>query len=135
MNDLSRWSPDQDPPRDEALHRLLLAADGPGPGADVDWARLQARVMRGAGRAWWDIVVQWRRVAVAASVAAMLAAGALLWGADTGEEEFAELAPIEDVAPESVALARVVADYPDETVLASLLQTARDEELTAWSAP
>src|SRR6185437_16201029 len=106
-----------------------------GPGADVDWARLQARVMGGAGRAWWDIVVQWRRVAVAASVAAMLAAGALLSGAGTGEEEFAELAPIEDVAPESVALARVVADYPDETVLASLLQTARDEELTAWSAP
>ena len=68
MNDPSRWSLDQDPPRDESLARLLRAADGAVPGADVDWVRLQAAVMRDVepasgpprdvGREWWDVVVQ-----------------------------------------------------------------------------
>ena len=139
MNDPSRWSLDQDPPRDESLARLLRAADGSAPGADVDWERLHTAVMRGlgpafaeaadAGREWWDVVVRWRRVAAAASVAAMLAAGALLWQAGAGP---GELTLNEDDPPESVALARVVAAYPDEAVLASLLQTARTDELTAW---
>ena len=139
MNDPSRWSLDRDPPRDEALARLLRAADGAGPGADVDWRRLHAAVTRDlglgsgprreGGREWWDVVVQWRRVAAAASVAAMLAAGALLWQAGGGQ---AELTLSEDDPPESVALARVVAAYPDEAVLTSLIETARTDELTTW---
>ena len=139
MNDPSRWSLDHDPARDEPLARLLRAADRPAPGADVDWEGLHAAVMRGlvpaveadadGDREWWDVVVQWRRVAAAASVAAMLAAGAMLWQAGTGSEE---LALTEDDPPESVAMARVVAAYPDDVVLSSLLQTARTDELTAW---
>ena len=139
MNDPSQWSLDQDPPRDDGLARLLRAADGPTPGAEVDWERLHAAVMRGATaqmgagpaappREWWDVLVQWRRVAAAASVAAMLAAGALVWRAESGTEELA----VADAAPESVALARVVAAYPDEDVLSSLLQATRTDELTSW---
>ena len=90
MNDPAYWSHDQDPPRDDALARQLRAADGASPGQDVDWERLRTAIMRGAARAggpaarlppgeWWDVVVRWRQVAAAASVAAMLAAGALVW--------------------------------------------------------
>jgi hypothetical protein len=139
MNDPTRWSPEQDPPRDDTLARLLRQADGPTPGADVDWERLHAAVMRGAvspggiiavpPRDWWDVVAQWRRVAVAASVAAMLGAGASLWSTGLGSSE---LASGDDAAPESVALARVVADYPDDAVFTSMIQTARNDEFTTW---
>ena len=95
MNDPARWSHDQDPPRDDALARQLRAADGAAPGQDVDWERLRTAIMRGAARAggpaarlppgeWWDVVVRWRQVAAAASVAAMLAAGALVWRSGGG---------------------------------------------------
>jgi hypothetical protein len=139
MNDPRRWSPDQDPPRDDTLARLLRQADRPPPGADVDWERLRAAVMRGAvspdeiaaapPRGWWDVVAEWRRVAVAASVAAMLGAGASLWSSGLGSSE---LASADDAAPESVALARVVDDYPDDAVFTSLIQTARNDEFTSW---
>ncbi len=128
MNDPSRWSLDQDPPRDDALARLLRAADHPAPEAEVDWERLHAAILRRAApREWWDVVVQWRRVAVAAGVAA-LAAGVLLWRAESAGSELA----LADAAPESAALARVVAAYPDEAVLTSLLQADRNDEFTAW---
>lgn len=140
MNDPSRWSLDRDPPRDEPLGRLLRAADGRGPGADVNWERLHAALMRGLapasgpapdrGREWWDVVVEWRRVAAAASIAAMLAAGVLL--SRSGAASSGELTLTKDDPPESVALARVVAAYPDDAVLSSLLETARTDELTAW---
>jgi hypothetical protein len=81
-------------------------------------------------RQWWDVLVQWRRVAAAASVAAILAAGTLEWRGESSMRE-PEAA---DAAPESVALARVVADYPDDDVLTSLLQTARNDEFTSWGA-
>jgi hypothetical protein len=140
MKERSQWSLDQDPPRDAALAHLLRAADG-SPGDAVDWERLHATVMRratGAGatpsgpasREWWDVLVQWRRVAAAASVAAILGAGTLEWRGESGPEEL----EVADAAPESVALARVVADYPDDDVLTSLLQTARNDELTSWGA-
>jgi hypothetical protein len=142
MNDLARWSHDQDPPRDDALARQLRAADGAAPGQNVDWERLRTAIMRGAARAggpaarlppgeWWDVVVRWRQVAAAASVAAMLAAGALVWRSGGGAEEFAVG---DDTAPESVALARVVAAYPDDAVLVSFLETARNDEFTSWGA-
>jgi hypothetical protein len=138
MNDPSRWSLDQDPPLDEPLGRLLRAADGSTPGADMDWERFRAAVMRravaarpawGGGREWWEVVVQWRRVAAAASIAATLAAGALVWHAGIGTTE---VTLSDDDPPESVALARVVAAYPDDAVFTSLLQTARADELTSW---
>jgi hypothetical protein len=142
MNDPAYWSHDQDPPRDDALARQLRAADGAAPGQDVDWERLRSAIMRGAARAggpaarlppgeWWDVVVRWRQVAAAASVAAMLAAGALIWRSGGGAEEFAVG---EDTAPESVALARVVAAYPDDAVLVSFLETAHNDEFTSWGA-
>jgi hypothetical protein len=80
-------------------------------------------------REWWDVVVQWRRVAMAASVAAMLGAGAWVWSTELGSSE---LASGDDAAPESVALARVVADYPDDAVFTSLIQTARNDDFTSW---
>jgi hypothetical protein len=133
MNDPKHWSLDQDPPRDEALARVLRAADDPAPGTDVDWERLHARILRRpppgatAPREWWDVVVQWRRVAAAASVAA-LAAGVLLWRADSAGPELA----LSEAAPESMALARVVAAYPDEAVLTSMLQANGNDEFTSW---
>ncbi len=142
MNDPALWSHDQDPPRDDAIARQLRAADGAAPGQDVDWERLRVAIMRGAsGTAgpaarlppgeWWDVVVGWRRVAAAASVAAMLAAGALVWRSGWSAEE---LAIGDDTAPESVALARVVAAYPDDAVLVSFLDTAGNDEFTSWGA-
>ena len=142
MNDPALWSRDQDPPRDDALARQLRAADGAARGQHVDWERLRTAIMRGAARVggpaarlppgeWWDVVVRWRQVAAAASVAAMLAAGALVWRSGGGAEEFAVG---DDTAPESVALARVVAAYPDDAVLVSFLETARNDEFTSWGA-
>jgi hypothetical protein len=136
MNDSSRWSLDQDPPRDDALARLLAAADQPPPGADVDWDRLRTAIVRrahlrgpaSASREWWEVVVQWRRLAAAASIAALLAAAALLWQADASEPDLA----LTDAAPESAALARVVASYPDDAVLTSMLEQSRTDEFTSW---
>jgi hypothetical protein len=129
MSDPSSWTPDQDPPRDERLGRLLRQADVQPPGAGIDWERLHAAVMRGARWRWWDVVVQWRRVAAAASVAAMLAAGALLWSAGS---DSSDVVSQDDAAPESVALAQVVAAYPDDAVFTSMLQNARNDEFTSW---
>lgn len=138
MTDPEHWSLDRDPPRDEGLARQLRAAGRAAPGDEADWERLRARVMSAAtggasGRAssgeWWDVVVRWRRVAAAASVAAMLAAGALVWRSGWASDE---ITIGEDAAPESVALARVVAEYPDDAVLVSFLETARADEFTSW---
>ena len=131
----SRWSFNDDPPRDEALARLLRAGTPPVPEHEVAWDELHGAILRAAraapgARQWWDVVLEWRRVAIVASVAAMLAAGALLWQAGGSTDE--EVALAADAAPESVALARVVAAYPDDAVLTSLLQTAREDELTDW---
>jgi hypothetical protein len=141
MNDPAHWSLDQDPPRDESLGRQLRAAEGAAPGHAVDWERLRTAIMAAAGPAgtaarlppgeWWDVVVRWRRVAAAASVAAMLAAGALVWRSGWAAEE---LAIGEETAPELVALARVVADYPNDAVLVSFLDTASNDEFTSWGA-
>ena len=141
MNDPTRWSLDQDPPRDEALARRLRAAEGVAPGHDPDWERLRAAIMTSAGPVgaapirpaseWLDVVVGWRRAAAAASVAAILAAGALVWQSGSAAEE---LAIGEEIAPESVALARVVADYPDDAVLVSFMENARNDELTSWGS-
>ena len=136
MNDSSRWSLDQDPSRDDALARLLAAADQTPPGADVDWERLRGAIVRQANlrgsvsatREWWDVVAQWRRLAAAASIAALLAAAALLWQADRTDAELA----LTDAAPESAALARVVAAYPDDAVLTSMLEQDRTDEFTSW---
>jgi hypothetical protein len=139
MTDPAHWSLDTDPPRDRALARQLRAAEDAAPLADAEWDRLRSAIMtaagasrpdiRGAEREWWDVVAQWRRVAVAASVAAILGAGALVWGSGPAAEE---LAIGEGTAPESVALARVVADYPDDAVLVSFLDNARADEFTSW---
>jgi len=132
----SRWSFNDDPPRDEALARLLRAGTPPVPEHEVAWDELHGAILRAArvapgARQWWDVVLEWRRVAIAASVAAMLATGALLWQAGGSTDD--EVALAADAAPpESVALARVVAAYPDDAVLTSLLQTAREDELTDW---
>jgi hypothetical protein len=136
MNDPSRWSLDQDPPRDDALAQLLAAADQPRPGADVDWERLRNTIVRRADlrgsvsspREWWDVVVQWRRLAAAASIAALLAAAALLWQTDASDADLA----LTEAAPESAALARVVAAYPDDAVLTSMLEQSRTDEFTSW---
>jgi hypothetical protein len=52
----------------------------------------------------------------------------LLWRADSAGSELALL----DAAPESMALARVVAAYPDEAVLTSMLQADDNDEFTSW---
>ncbi len=146
MTDPSRWSLDRDPPRDASLARVLRLADA-APGTDVDWDRLHEGVIRRATsfaagaagaaggtsaterREWWDVVVQWRRLAAAASVAAILGAGALIWASGRTSSESAVG---DDTAPELVALARVVAAYPDDAVFTSLLQADGADELGTW---
>ncbi len=131
MSDQIRW--DQDPPPDEALARLLRAGDAAVPHGAVDWERLCRNVMRSAAgeeagvHDWWEVVAQWGRVAMAASLAAMLLSGFLLWRA------MAESPQPEAIAtPESIAVARAVSAYPDETAFASLVRTEHHDEFTTW---
>lgn len=132
----SHWSLDTDPPRDERLARLLRSAESADPGA-VDWDGLHARILRGAGMAagapaageWWDVVAQWRRVAVATSMAAILGAGALLWRTGQSDTDVS----LHDATPETAALARVVVAYPDEAVFTSMVEDAGTDELAAWT--
>lgn len=132
----SHWSLDTDPPRDERLARLLRSAESADPAA-VDWDGLHARILRGAGmaagapaaREWWDVVAQWRRVALAASVAAILAAAALLWRTGQSDTDVS----LYDATPETAALARVVVAYPDEAVFTSMVEDAGTDELAAWT--
>lgn len=131
MTDESRW--DQDPPPDESLARLLGTAAA-APFDAVDWERLVRGVMRAAGsnigrtRDWMDVVAQWGRVAMAASIVAMLVSGFLLWQAanDPGAPETAA------TAPESIAVARAASAYPDEPAFASLVRTEHHDEFTSW---
>ncbi|HUR96365.1 MAG TPA: hypothetical protein VMY76_17435 [Gemmatimonadales bacterium] len=135
MTEPVQWSPDRDPARDDTLARLLRQVDGTAPADRVDWERLHAGILARvaaadpAPRAWWNVLVQWRRLAVAASLAAMLGAAALVWEADSGASEL-ELG--DAIAPEAAALARVVAAYPDDAVFTSLIQTARSDVLISW---
>jgi hypothetical protein len=128
MNDETRW--DQDPPHDEGLARLLRAGDAPYHA--VDWEHLCRTVMRSAVSSaapnWWELVAQWGRVAVAASVAAMLLSAFLLWQAISVSPE-TELAA---AVPESIAVARAASAYPDESTFASLVRTEHHDEFTTW---
>jgi hypothetical protein len=130
MSDEIRW--DQDPLRDERLARMLRAGSAGVPDRAVDWEGLCREVMRGATRSaglnWLDFVAQWGRVAVAASLVAMIVSGLLFWQVITGSPE-PELAT---AAPESIAVARAASAYPDETTFASLVRTEHQDEFTAW---
>ena len=129
MSDETRW--DQDPARDEGLARLLRAGDA-APHLAVDWERLCRDVMQRATNSaapdWWEFVARWGRVAVAASLAAMILSGFLFWQviAVSAERELAT------VAPESIAVARAASSYPDETTFASLVRTEHHDEFTTW---
>ncbi len=128
MNDETRW--DQDPPHDEGLARLLRAGDPPYHA--VDWEHLCRMVMRRARNSvapdWWEFVAQWGRVAVAASLAAMILSAFLLWQAISVSPE-TELAA---AVPESIAVARAASAYPDESTFASLVRTEHHDEFTTW---
>jgi hypothetical protein len=130
MTDEIRW--DQDPLSDERLARLLRAGDADVPYQSVDWDQLRRSVMERAASAiapnWWEFVAQWGRVAVAASLVAMILSGFLLWRVISGSPE-PELATM---APESVAVARAATAYPDETTFASLVRTEHHDEFTTW---
>lgn len=131
MSDEIRW--DTDPPRDKPLARLLHAGGAAVPHLAVDWDRLRSEVMRrarggAAGGNWWEFVAEWGGVAAAASVAAMLVSGFLLWRALA-----ASPVPLAvTAAPESMAIARVATDYPVETAFASLVRTEHHDEFTTW---
>ncbi len=131
MNDETRW--DIDPPRDEALGHLLHEGGAAMPVSAVNWSRIRREVMRRvAGQAvggdWWEFVAGWGRVAVAASVAAMLVSVLLLWRAGSSSLEPLAAAAV----PESIAIARVATDYPVETAFASLVRTEHHDEFTTW---
>jgi len=130
MSDEMRW--DEDPPRDEALARLLRAGDAAVPYRTVNWARLSTEVMRRAraavpGGDWWECIAGWGRIAVAASVAAILLSGLMLWRISSMPAGEAV-----GTAPESVAIARVATAYPVETAFASLVRTEHHDEFTTW---
>jgi hypothetical protein len=130
MIDETRW--DQDPPLDDRLARLLRAGDADTPYRAVDWEHLCRTVMRRAATAtapdWWEFVAQWGRVAVAASIAAMILSGFLLWQAISVSPETELAASV----PESIAVARAASAYPDETSFASLVRTEHHDEFTTW---
>jgi hypothetical protein len=134
MSDEIRWTFDRDPPPDTALARLLRRGGASVPSAAVDWERLCQEIMRRAAvedagsRNWWELVVQWGGVAAAASVAAMLLSGFLLWRVISGPLE----REVMGITPESIAIARAASAYPDETAFASLVRTEHSDEFTTW---
>jgi hypothetical protein len=139
MSDEFPWSEDHDPDRDPALSRMLRAGGGEAPLGAVDWERLHAKVMglaagqlgaRRAGSAsWYEIQTRWVPLAAAAVLAAVALVGAMLATAPSPlDPELAGTQP-----PEAVAVARMVAAYPDDAVLASLVGSATGDETTEWS--
>jgi hypothetical protein len=139
MIDDVRWSQDHDPDPDPALTRMLRAAGGEAPVDAVDWERLHGRVMeRAAGPIrrrspqpgeWYEIAARWIPVAAAAVLVAVLLSGVMV-ATTPGALDPAET---ENQSPEAMAVARVVAAYPDDAVLASLMGTTTADELAEWS--
>ena len=123
------------PPRDEALARLLRAGGTACRMSAVNWESALPRDHAAGGGSgstagdWWEFVAGWGRVAVAASVVAMLVSGLLLWRAISGSSE-----PWKSPRPRRnpIAIARVATAYPDETAFVSLVRTEHHDEFTAW---
>lgn len=108
------------------LHRIVVTR---GLNFRKSRSRRTTEALEDAANEWWDVIVRWRRVVAAASVAAMLVAGGLLWSAARDEPA---LMLGEDAAPEAVALAGLVAAYPDDAVFSSFIETAGQDEFTSW---
>jgi hypothetical protein len=141
MSDDFPWSQDHDPGPDPILSRMLRAAGGEAPLDAVDWEGLHARVTQAAAHQlrskagrdsaeWYDFAARWIPPAAAAVLGAILLGGALV--ATTPGPLDPDQA--ESQSPEAVAVARVVAAYPDDAVLASLIGSETDEG-SEWSAP
>jgi hypothetical protein len=137
MSDDVPWSRDHDPSPDPILARMLRAAEGEAPMDPVDWERLHARVMeRAAGHmrstwrpeSWYEVAARWTPLAAAAVLGAVLLGGALV-ASTSGSLDQAE-----SQAPEAIAVARVVAAYPNDAVLASLIDSETGDEVSEWSA-
>ena len=97
------FAPD-DPPRDEALARLLRQAEGDVPIGAVNWDALATRISRaipGRGVTWWSYTDRWSRRILPIALAASLVGALMLWNA--------EEAPAVVVA-QTVAATDVVAD-------------------------
>ncbi len=140
MSDDTRWSLDRDPEPDPTLTRMLRAGGGEAPLDTVNWERLQGRVMERAAQKirsrrppeageWYEVAARWIPAAAAAVFAAVLLSGALVAttpaAIDPGQSE--------SESPEEIAVARLVAAYPDDAVLASLIGNASADDLTTWS--
>lgn len=136
MSDDFGWSRDSDPPPDPALTRLLQAASDDVV-AEVDWERLHATVMgraaaqlrSGRQEEWYEVAARWIPMAAAAILTAVLLSGAII-ATTPGSIDLAEA---ESDTPEAVAVARVVASYPDDAVLASLMGNATEDQANDWS--
>jgi|GEM_PF-3791640 len=126
-----------DPRRDPAIARILRAAGDTPALSAAESERLQAAVMA-AVRAevargippgsWWEVAARWLPAAAAAGLAVALLSGAVILAA-------ARSAADAEPAPETAAVAQVLASYPDDSVLATLLAGGRADELAAWSEP
>ena len=126
-----------DPGRDPAIARILRAAgDTPSLSAGES-ERLQAAVMaavraevaRGIPPAsWWDVAARWLPAAAAAGLAAALLSGAVILAAARSGMDV-------EAAPETAAVAQVLASYPDDSVLATLLAGGRTDDPAAWIEP
>jgi hypothetical protein len=124
-----------DPRRDPDIARMLRAAgDAPILPAEEGerlvaavMAAVRAEVARGAPPvSWWEVAARWLPAAAAAGVAAVLLSGAVILAAGRSGA---------DSAPETAAVAQVLASYPDDSVLATLLAGAAPDDLAPWSEP
>lgn len=134
------WSKDRDPEPDPSLARMLRAAGSEAPHDAVDWERLHDNVMgrvterirsrrRPEAREWYELAARWMPAAIAAVLGAVLLSGALVATTPAALDP----AETESQSAEAIAVARLVAAYPDEAVLASLMGDASADELTTWS--
>jgi hypothetical protein len=131
------WNPDADPPRDPALAGLLARARPAG--QPVDAGRLEQRVMaavhaelsRGNGPAvaWWEVTARWLPAAAAAGLAAVLLSGVVFAASVLS----GGVADPDRGPPETEAVAQVIAHYPGDSVLATLISGAGGADLAPWS--
>ena len=142
MNDDFSRSQDHDPSPDPTLSRMLRAGGGEAPLDAVDWDRLHARVMRAAAEhmrlkerpepsEWYEVAARWFPLAAAAVLGAVLLTGALVATTPGSLDPEQDQNP----SPAAVAVARVVAAYPNDAVLASLIGGETGDEVSEWGAP
>ena len=125
--------------RDSALAEILRLGGAGIPLHAVDWDRLHRSIIVRAHEArgerqrqsWWEIAAQSRRLAVAASLAALLTAAALLHDGPLESQPGPPLA----LSSESLALAHLAQAIREDEGFTALVRAAGGDLYAHWKEP